>query len=157
MRLIGVEPITFGTEIRRSIQLSYKRVIIYSKMIQTETILTIVDNSGAKNARCVSVLPGFKRRYAYIGDTIISVIKTIKSKRKSISKVKKGELFHLVIIRTRFKKRIKDGSSLNFNVNAGVLVNKQDKLIASRVLGPVTKALKKSKHMKIVSLSGGFV
>jgi large subunit ribosomal protein L14 len=126
-------------------------------MIQTESVLTIVDNSGAKNAKCVYVLPGFKRRYAYIGDTIVAVIKSIKSKKKSISKVKKGELSHIVIIRTKFKKRIKDGSTLNFNINAGVLVNKQNKLLASRIIGPVTKSLKNSKHMKIASLSSGFI
>jgi large subunit ribosomal protein L14 len=126
-------------------------------MIQTETILTIIDNSGAKNAKCVHVVPGFKRRYAYIGDTVISVVESIKSKKKATSKIKKGEVIHLVIIRTKFKKGGKDGSTLNFNSNAGVLVNKQNKPIASRILGPVTKSLKNSKHMKITSLSSGFI
>jgi len=126
-------------------------------MIQTESILTIVDNSGAKDARCIYVLPGFKRRYAYTGNTIVAVIKSIKSKRKSISKVKKSELSRLIMIRGKFKKQTKDGSFLNFAENAGVLVNKQNKLIASRIMGPVTKTLKNSKHMKVTSLSGGFI
>jgi large subunit ribosomal protein L14 len=126
-------------------------------MIQTESILVITDNSGGKNAKCVHVLPGFKKRYAYAGDTIVSVVKNLKSKKKATSKVKKGDLIYLVIIRTKFKKSTKDGSFLNFNVNAGVLVNRQNRPLASRILGPVMKILKNGKCMKIASLSSGFV
>jgi len=126
-------------------------------MIQTQSILTIVDNSGAKNAKCIKVLTGFKRRYAFMGDTVVVVIKSIKSKKKSTSKVKKGEVLRLVIIRTKFKKSKKDGSSFQFNINAGVLVNKQNKPVATRVIGPVTKELKTNKLMKIASLSAGFL
>lgn len=126
-------------------------------MIQTQSIITIVDNSGARNAKCIKVLTGFKRRYAFMGDTIVVVIKSIKSKKKSTSKVKKGEVLRLVIIRTKFQKNKKDGSSFKFNINAGVLVNKQNKPVATRVIGPVTKELKTNKLMKIASLSGGFL
>jgi len=126
-------------------------------MIQTQSILTIVDNSGAKNVRCIKILGGFQRRYAYIGDTVVVAIQKIKSKSKSKSKVKKGEVLRAVIIRTKFKKTKKDGSSYMFNLNAGVLVNKQNKPVATRILGPVAKELKTNKNMKVASLSAGFL
>lgn len=126
-------------------------------MIQNQSILTIVDNSGAKSARCIKILGGFQRRYAYMGDTVVVAIQKIRSKSKSKSKVKKGEVLRAVIIRTKFKHFKKDGSSFLFNLNAGVLINKQNKPIASRILGPVTKNLKTNKNMKVASLSAGFL
>ena len=126
-------------------------------MIQTQSILTIVDNSGAKTAKCIKVLGGFQRRYAYIGNTIVVAVQKIRSKNKSKSKVKKGEVLRAIIIRTKFKKNKKDGSSFMFALNAGVLINKQNKPVATRILGPVTKELKTNKFMKIASLSAGFL
>lgn len=126
-------------------------------MIQTQSILTIVDNSGAKTAKCIKVLGGFQRRYAYIGNTVVVAVQKIRSKNKSKSKVKKGEVIRAIIIRTKFKKNKKDGSSFMFALNAGVLINKQNKPIATRILGPVTKELKTNKFMKVASLSAGFL
>jgi large subunit ribosomal protein L14 len=126
-------------------------------MIQNQSILTIVDNSGAKSARCIKILGGFQRRYAYMGDTVVVAVQKIRLKNKLKSKVKKGEVLRAVIIRTKFKNFQKDGSSFFFNLNAAVLINKQNKPIASRVLGPVTKDLKTSKNMKVASLSAGFL
>jgi len=126
-------------------------------MIQNQSILTIVDNSGAKTAKCIKILGGFQRRYAYIGNTIVVAVQQIRSKNKSKSKVKKGEVLRAVIIRTKFKSKKKDGSSFFFNLNAAVLINKQNKPIATRVLGPVTKELKTNKLMKVASLSAGFL
>jgi len=126
-------------------------------MIQTQSILTIVDNSGAKTAKCIKILGGFQRRYAYTGNTVVVAVQKIRSKNKSKSKVKKGEVLHAVIIRTKFKKNKKDGSSFMFALNAGILINKQNKPIATRILGPVTKELKTNKLMKVASLSAGFL
>jgi len=126
-------------------------------MIQTQSILTIVDNSGAKTAKCIKVLGGFQRRYAYVGNTVVVAVQKIRSKNKSKSKVKKGEVLRAIIIRTKFKKNKKDGSSFMFALNAGVLINKQNKPVATRILGPVTKELKTNKFMKIASLSAGFL
>jgi large subunit ribosomal protein L14 len=126
-------------------------------MIQTQSILTIVDNSGAKTAKCIKILGGFQRRYAYTGNTVVVAVQKIKSKNKSKSKVKKGEVLHAVIIRTKFKKNKKDGSSFMFALNAGILINKQNKPIATRIFGPVTKELKTNKLMKVASLSAGFL
>lgn len=126
-------------------------------MIQNRSILTITDNSGAKTAKCIKVLGGFQRRYAYLGDTIVIAVQKIKSKNKYRSKVKKGDVLKAVITRTKFKKKRKDGFTFKFNINSGVLVNKQNKPLATRILGPVSKEMKTNKLMKLASLSAGFL
>lgn len=153
IRLIGLEPITFGTEIQRSIQLSYKR----KKMIQQQTILKVTDNSGAKTVKCIKVLNGFKRRFAILGDTIIVSIQKLRNKARLASKVRKGEVHKAIIIRTKKKTMKKDGTSIFFQSNAVSLINKQGKPIASRVIGPLPKVLKKRKKIKFATLSSGFV
>ena len=153
IRLIGVEPITFGTEIQRSIQLSYKR----KKMIQQQTILKVTDNSGAKTVKCIKVLNGFKRRFAILGDTIIVSIQKLRNRARLTSKVRKGEVHKAIIIRTKKKTVKKDGSLIFFQSNAVSLINKQGKPIASRIVGPLPKILKKRKKIKLGTLSSGFI
>jgi large subunit ribosomal protein L14 len=126
-------------------------------MIQTQTLLKIIDNSGAKSVQCIKTLGGFKRKYSYIGDTVITTIKKIRSKNKLLSKVKKGEIFSAIIIRTKFKQFRKDGSFLFFNENTCVLVDKQKKPVATRIFGPIPKELRINKLMKIASISSGFL
>ena len=120
LRLIGVEPITFGTEIQRSIQLSYKRLKNKLNMIQQQTILKVSDNSGAKIVKCIKVLGGSKKKYAKLGDIIIVSIKQLRNKSKKTSKVKKKEIYQALIIRTKTKHFKKDGSQINFMENAVV-------------------------------------
>ena len=153
IHLIGLEPITFGTETQRSIQLSYKR----KKMIQQQTILKVTDNSGAKTVKCIKVLNGFNRRFAVLGDTIIVSIQKLRNRARLSSKVKKGEVHKAIIVRTKNKTVKKDGTTLYFQSNAVSLVSKQGKLIASRVIGPVPKALKKKKKTRFGTLSSGFL
>ena len=153
IRLIGLEPITFGTEIQRSIQLSYKR----KKMIQQQTILKVTDNSGAKTVKCIKVLNGFKRRFAILGDTIIVSIQKLRNKARLASKVRKGEVHKAIIIRTKKKTMKKDGTSIFFQSNAVSLINKQGKPIASRIMGPLPKILKRRKKIKFATLSSGFI
>ena len=126
-------------------------------MIQTQTLLKIIDNSGGKSVQCIKTLGGFKRKYAYIGDTIITTVKKIRSKNKLKSKVKKGEIFSAIVIRTKFKQLRKDGSFLFFNENTCVLIDKQKKPIATRIFGPIPKELRTNKLMKIASISSGFL
>lgn len=126
-------------------------------MIQQQTILKVTDNSGAKTVKCIKVLSGFKRRFAILGDTIIVSVQKLRNKARLTSKVRKGEVHKAVIVRTKNKTVKKDGSSIFFQSNAVSLVNKQGKPIASRIVGPLPKVLKKRKKIKFVTLSSGFI
>ena len=126
-------------------------------MIQQQTILKVTDNSGAKTVKCIKVLNGFKRRFAILGDTIIVSIQKLRNKARLASKVRKGEVHKAIIIRTKKKTMKKDGTSIFFQSNAVSLINKQGKPIASRVIGPLPKVLKKRKKIKFATLSSGFV
>ena len=118
-------------------------------MIQTETMLNVADNSGAKKVACIKVLGGTGRRYARIGDVIVVAVKeAIPGGR-----VKKGDVQRAVVVRTRKELRRKDGSAIRFDENAAVLINKQGEPIGTRIFGPVTRELRAKGFMKIISLA----
>jgi len=118
-------------------------------MIQMQTMLDAADNSGAKRVMCVKVLGGSKRRYAGIGDVIKVTVKEAIPR----GKVKKGELYGAVVVRTRKGVRRSDGSLIRFDGNAVVLLNNQRQPIGTRIFGPVTRELRGAEFMKIVSLA----
>ncbi|RKZ49364.1 MAG: 50S ribosomal protein L14 [Gammaproteobacteria bacterium] len=118
-------------------------------MIQMQTMLDAADNSGAKRVMCVKVLGGSKRRYAGIGDVIKVTVKEAIPR----GKVKKGELYDAVVVRTRHGVRRSDGSLIRFDGNAVVLLNNQRQPIGTRIFGPVTRELRGAEFMKIVSLA----
>ena len=118
-------------------------------MIQTESQLLVADNSGAKLIQCIKVIGGSKRRYARIGDIIIVSIKDAIPR----SKVKKGEVQRAVIVRTKKPLIREDGSSIKFDSNSAVLLDKSNEPIGTRIFGPVTRDLRKKNMMKIVSLA----
>ncbi len=118
-------------------------------MIQTQSIVNVADNSGAKRVMCIKVLGGSKRRYANIGDLIKVSIKEAIPR----GKVKKGEVMVALVVRTRKGVRRDDGSLIRFDTNAVVLLNTQRQPIGTRVFGPVTRELRTSRFMKIVSLA----
>jgi|TARA_B110000240_G_scaffold113536_1_gene127342 large subunit ribosomal protein L14 len=124
-------------------------------MIQQQTILKVSDNSGAKTAKCIKVLGGFKKKFAYAGDIIIVAVQQLRNKSKKTSKVKKGEIYKALIIRTKKRIKNKEGTFTFFSDNAISLINKQDNPIATRIIGPVSKKLK-TKYMKFASISAGF-
>ncbi len=118
-------------------------------MIQTQTILDVADNSGARRVMCIKVLGGSRRRYAGIGDVIkVSVKEAIPR-----SKVKKGEVLNAVIVRTRKGIRRFDGSLIRFDENAVVLLNAQMQPVGTRIFGPITRELRGDNFMKIISLA----
>ena len=118
-------------------------------MIQTESRLEVADNTGAKSVMCIKVLGGSKRRYAGIGDIIkVSVREAIPR-----GKVKKGDVYDAVVVRTRKGVRRADGSLIRFDGNAAVLLNNKLEPIGTRIFGPVTRELRTEKFMKIVSLA----
>lgn len=124
-------------------------------MIQQQTILRVADNSGAKRVKCIKVLGGFKRKYAYTGDTIIVSIKELRNKNKASSKVKKGEIYKAVIVRTKYKTIRNNGTSIKFKDNSVVLINKKGNPVGTRIKGIVSKELKNKYQSKITGISGG--
>ncbi|MDZ7665979.1 MAG: 50S ribosomal protein L14 [Desulfotignum sp.] len=118
-------------------------------MIQTETRLTVADNSGAKELYCIKVLGGSKRRYASIGDIIIVSVKEAIPN----AKVKKGDIVPAVIVRTRKEIFRPDGSAIRFDDNSAVVLSKNNEPVGTRIFGPVARELRAKRFMKIVSLA----
>lgn len=118
-------------------------------MIQMQTMLDAADNSGARKLMCIKVLGGSKRRYAEIGDVIKVTVKEAIPR----GKVKKGDVFNAVVVRTRHGVRRPDGSLIRFDGNAAVLLDKQLNPVGTRIFGPVTRELRGDKFMRIVSLA----
>jgi large subunit ribosomal protein L14 len=118
-------------------------------MIQMQSMLAAADNSGARELMCIKVLGGSKRRYASVGDVIkVSIRDAIPR-----SKVKKGEVYNAVVVRTAKGVRRPDGSLFRFDDNAAVLLNNKLEPIGTRIFGPVTRELRSERFMKIVSLA----
>ncbi len=118
-------------------------------MIQTESRLEVADNTGARSVLCIMVLGGSKRRYAGIGD----IIKVSVKEAQPRGRVKKGEIYNAVVVRTAHGVRRDDGSRIRFDSNAAVLLNAKLEPIGTRIFGPVTRELRTEKFMKIVSLA----
>lgn len=118
-------------------------------MIQAQSKLYVADNTGAKYVLCIKVLGGSKRRYANIGDIIKVTVKSAIPK----GKVKNGEIYNAVIVRTVHGVRRIDGSLIKFDRNAVVLLNTKLELIGTRIFGPVTRELRVNRFMKIISLA----
>jgi large subunit ribosomal protein L14 len=125
-------------------------------MIQQQTLLKVSDNSGAKIAKCIKILGGFKKKIGRVGDTIIVSIQQLRNKSKKTSKVKKGEIYKAVILRTKKQIKNKEGVFICFHNNAISLINKQNSPIATRIIGPISKKLKKN-YKKFASISVGFI
>jgi large subunit ribosomal protein L14 len=118
-------------------------------MIQTESRLTVADNSGAKEVLCLHVLGGTHRRSASVGDKIVVTVKSAIP----TSQIKKGTVSKAVIVRTKKEIRRKDGSYIRFEDNAAVLLNPQDEPRGTRIFGPVARELREKQFMKIISLA----
>ena len=118
-------------------------------MIQMQTILNAADNSGARRVQCIKVLGGSHRRYAGVGDVIKVSIKDAIPR----GKVKKGEVYNAVVVRTAKGIRRNDGSVIRFDTNAAVLLNANLQPIGTRIFGPVTRELRNERFMKIISLA----
>lgn len=118
-------------------------------MIQMQTNLSVADNSGAKRVQCIKVLGGSMRRYANIGDIIKVTVKDAIPR----GKVKKGDVYNAVVVRTRKGVRRADGSLIRFDGNAAVLLTNQLQPIGTRIFGPVTRELRGERFMKIISLA----
>ena len=118
-------------------------------MIQAETVLSVADNSGARKVLCIKVLGGSRKRYAQIGDVIKVTVKDAIPR----GKVKKGEVYNALVVRTKHGVRRSDGSLIRFDSNAAVLLDSKREPIGTRVFGPVTRELRAKNYLKIISLA----
>lgn len=118
-------------------------------MIQMQTLLNVADNTGARSLMCIKVLGGSKRRYAGIGDIIKVSVKDAAPR----GRVKKGDVYNAVVVRTAKGVRRPDGSLIRFDGNAAVLLNNKLEPLGTRIFGPVTRELRSERFMKIVSLA----
>ncbi|HUN59703.1 MAG TPA: 50S ribosomal protein L14 [Candidatus Binataceae bacterium] len=118
-------------------------------MVQTETVLSVADNSGARKVMCIKVLGGSKRRYATIGDIIVVAVKEAIPN----AKVKKGDVSKAVIVRTAREVSRTDGSYIRFDDNSAVLIDNQNEPIGTRIFGPVARELRAKRFLKIISLA----
>ena len=118
-------------------------------MIQMQTNLDVADNSGARRVQCIKVLGGSKRKVAGVGDVIVVSVKEAIPR----GRVKKGEVHRAVIVRTKKDVQRVDGTTIRFDTNAAVLINKQNEPIGTRIFGPVVRELRAAQHMKIISLA----
>ncbi|MGF1592802.1 MAG: 50S ribosomal protein L14 [Kiloniellaceae bacterium] len=118
-------------------------------MIQMQTQLDVADNSGARRVQCIKVLGGSKRKTAGVGDVIVVSVKDAIPR----GRVKKGDVHQAVIVRTAKEIHRNDGTTIRFDSNAAVLINKQGEPIGTRIFGPVTRELRAKNFMKIISLA----
>lgn len=118
-------------------------------MIQQETMLKVADNTGAKQIQCIKVLGGTRRRYASLGDIIVASVKVATPNGQA----KKKEVVRAVVVRTRKDFRRKDGSTVRFDDNAAVLINKDGTPRGTRIFGPIARELREKGYMKIISLA----
>lgn len=126
-------------------------------MIQQRSVLRVADNSGAKTVRCIQVLGGVKKKIAKLGDVIVVSVQELRNRFKNTSRVKKKEIYRALIIRTKVGSKKANGIKTTFISNSVVLINKQGNPVGSRIIGPITKLLKKKKFQKFISISTGTV
>jgi large subunit ribosomal protein L14 len=118
-------------------------------MVQEYTRLNVADNTGAKKVMCIRVMGGSRRRYGTVGDVIVVTVKAVNPG----GPIKKGDISHAVIVRTRRGIRRRDGSYIRFDDNAAVLINEAKEPKGTRIFGPVARELRDKQYMKIISLA----
>jgi large subunit ribosomal protein L14 len=126
-------------------------------MIQSGTVLNVIDNSGARKVCCIKVMSGYRRRYAFIGDLIMVSVKSLRTKRKSTSKTKKGEIYKALVVRTKHNIKKTSGEKISFFENSVILLSKQNKFIGTRIFGSLPVSFRYTKYLRILSLSNGLI
>ena len=126
-------------------------------MIQKETFLRVVDNSGVKYVKCLQVKRSSKLGCGKIGDILVVSVKSVQKKNPPFNKIKKGDIFYAILIRTKMKLFKTDSQWVTFFDNSVILLNKNFKPVANRVIGPILKSLRQMKLFKLISISSGLV
>ena len=125
-------------------------------MIQHQTTLKSADNSGAKKLKCIKTFRNSSKKNKILGKTVLIVVKELRNRSKISSKVLKGTVLKSIIVRTKKSNFTKDGSFFSLFNNSSILISGQNKLIGTRIFGPIPKSLRKNKFLKLVSISTGF-
>jgi large subunit ribosomal protein L14 len=126
-------------------------------MIQSGSYINIIDNSGAKQVKCIKVLKGYKSRYAHVGDLVIVSVKDLRSTRRTSSKIKKGEVHRVLIVRTKKLTKNFNFDQFGFFENSGILLSKQNVCLGTRIFGSIPRMFRYTKYLKIVSVSSGLI
>ena len=126
-------------------------------MIQKGTYFNVADNSGAKKVCCIHVSGGYRKRYGKTGDVVIVSVKSLRSKRREVSKIKKGDILKALIVKTKVYKPSYSSEVISFFENSVVLLNNQNKLLGTRVFGPIQKTFRYTKFLRILSLASGVI
>lgn len=131
-------------------------------MIQQESILQVADNSGAKTVKCIKILGGYKKKNAKIGEIIVTSVQELRNKSKITSKVKKGEVYKALILRTKKTFAAKDGtiifcSKKTKKNNSVILINKKGNPVGTRITEPIPFKLRKKQFMKFINISPGLI
>jgi large subunit ribosomal protein L14 len=124
-------------------------------MIQVGTTLHVVDNSGARKVQCIKVKPGYRRRYAKLGDFVLVSIKELRLKRKESVKVKKGDVHPALVVQVKTPSSHKSGDSFAGLQNLVVLLTKQNKCLGTRIFASLPNYFRKTKFFKALSLAAG--
>lgn len=122
-------------------------------MIQVRSKLYASDNSGARYVHCIKTLGGFNRTFAYVGDLILISVRTIRFVRK----VRAGQIYPAILIRSSKSSKFLDGSSSKFKTNSVVLLNSKKKILGNRIFGPVSRKLRKKKFLRLILMSGELI
>jgi large subunit ribosomal protein L14 len=126
-------------------------------MIQKGTCFKVIDNSGAKKACCIHVVGGYRKRYGKIGDIIVVSIKSLRSKRREVSKIKKGDVVKALIVKTKVYQPSYSYELISYFENSVVLLNNQNKLLGTRIFGPIQKSFRYTKYLRILTLASGVI
>ncbi|HNF30084.1 MAG TPA: 50S ribosomal protein L14 [Chitinophagaceae bacterium] len=126
-------------------------------MIQKGSYFRVIDNSGAKKACCIHVLGGYRKRYGKTGDIVVVSIKSLRTKRRETSKIKKGDVTKALIVKTKVYRPSYSQECVSFFENSVVLLNNQNKLLGTRIFGPVQKEFRYTKYLRILSLASGVI
>lgn len=126
-------------------------------MIQKGSVLNVIDNSGANKVCCIQVFSGYRKRYGFVGDITIVSVKSLKSKRRESSKIKKGDVLKALIVRTKIVKKNYNFQETSFFENAVVLLSRQNKILGTRIFGSLPEILRYGKYLRVVSLSSGIL
>jgi len=126
-------------------------------MLQVGSSLRVIDNSGAKIAQCIHIITPYKSNFACIGDLILVSIRRVRKNRADTIKISKGKIFRAVILRTKKFNNYVRGNKYKFLENGAVLLTSQNKLVATRIFGPITKNFRYTKYLKLLIVSSGII